>query len=243
MARHRHSPRNEKQKRGARRPPRELARTWLITVINPALQGLRREQSWLLARNWSWRYSTGTLEFLWPVESYIDPLYRDNFAEFLVWYPNAREVIRLHDAALHNLVAACNMVFRRLWAVGDLASAVMEADAMATRKGIIVEQARGAVPAEQWPRLLAEYLINNVRVLPEHYTTASYWREAGPIILKVRDAPSLREDFEKLDRAGETTATAVQDVETVLLSIRRHYTKSFGFPPVPLPSRVDTSEI
>lgn len=227
--------------KASRFPTRELARTWLITVINPVLQGLRRERVWLTRRNWSWRYSTGTFEHLWLVEYYVDPLYRDNFAEFLAWYPSVGVVARDHDAALKELAAACNEAFRRLWETGDFAAAVLEADAIAAQKGASIDHARGALPVEDWRRLIAEYLINNVQTLPEHYTAASYWREAGTVILRVRNVAPLRAEFEKLDRLGEKALQAAQEAERRLVAVRQDYTRKFGLPPVPLPTTTEVS--
>jgi len=170
-------------------------------------------------------------------------MYRDNLEAFLLWYPNVGEAIRAHDAALHRLAAVCNIAFRRLLEVGDFTAAVIEADAMATQKGISIEQTRGAVPAEEWPRLLAEYVINNVRTLPEHYTTATYWRHAAPIILRVRDAASLRQEFDKLDRIGEEVLQAAENAEKTLVAVRLDYTRRFGLPPVPLASHTDPGEM
>lgn len=229
-------------RKGSRYPTRELARTWLITVINPVLLALRRERSWLALKNWSWRYTTGTFEYLWSTEFYVDLVYRDNFLEFRAWYPKVGGAMRVHDAGLSELAAACNVLFQRLWEVDDFRAAVQEADAMAARLGISIEDARGAVPAQKWPSLLGEYLINNVRSLPEHYTTALYWRQAAPTILRVRGAKSLAQDFSTLEEIGERVLRAAESAESSLVAVRQEYTKRFGLPPVPLPGPTDARE-
>lgn len=93
---------------GKRRLTVELARTWLVSVINPILEGLRKEQVWLTRQNWTWRYSSGTFDYLWPVVLYVHPAYRDNFTEFCTWYPQVAMAIRDHDSALSELSARCN---------------------------------------------------------------------------------------------------------------------------------------
>lgn len=236
---------NRSAKKGSGREPQktalhltsELARTWLITVINPVLQGLRQEEVWLTRKNWTWRYSTGTFEHLWPLIEYVDPIYRDNFSEFCGWYEKAAQAIKAHDSAAGELAAACNMAFRRLFETPDFFAAVAEANATAAKKGIRIEEARGAVPSDQWSSLIAEYLINNVRALPEYYATAAFWKEASEIVLRVRNAQSLREQFDALDQAGLKLLQAAERAEETLVSIRQTYTRKFGLPPVPLPNQ------
>lgn len=235
---------NSSAKKGSGRQPHktalhltsELARTWLITVINPVLQGLREEEVWVTRRNWTWRYSTGTFEHLWPLIDYVDPIYRDNFFEFCGWYAKAAQAIKAHDSAAGELSAACNLAFRRLFETPGFLAAIAEANATAAKKGIRLEEARGAVPNDQWTSLIAEYLINNVRTLPEYYATAGFWKEASEIVLRVRNAESLRKQFEVLDQAGLKLLHAAERAEETLISIRQTYTRKFGLPPVPLPT-------
>lgn len=223
------------------RPTRELARTWVVTVINPILQGIRREKVLLTQKNWSWRYITGSFEYLWPIEYLLDASYRDNLSAFCDWYGEASRAIRAHDSKLSELAALCNIAFRRLFETSNFPAAVQEANTLAAKKGIDLEGARGAVPADQWPRLIGEYLINNVRTLPEHYTTAPFWKEAGEIVLRVRNSKDLRDQFGALERAGTELMQAAESAEHALLSIRQTYTRQFGIPPVPLPHSLEHS--
>lgn len=226
----------------ARRPTKELARTWLVTVINPVIQGLRKEKVWLLRRSWTWRHSTATFEYLWPLEAYVSPVYSDNLSAFLRWYPEAEGSFRDHDAALGTLAAAAQGLFNRLLEAREFTAAVSEADANAARADVNLEEAHGAVAAEQWPRLLAEYLINNVRSLADYYTTAAYWRVAGEGILHVRDAESLREPFAALDLAGDMLLQATERAGGALRAIRERYTERFGLPPVPIVGEPEARE-
>ena len=221
---------------GADRPTHELARTWLITVINPLLHGFRQEQHWLLRKNWSWRYSTGGFEYLWLAENYVDPAYRDNFHVFCEWYPQAAGAIRTHDSALKELAAECNKTYRSLLESPDLIAALQDGERAAAGQGISLEDARGALRSDQWLPIIIEYLINNVGELPNHYTSARFWNVAGPVIKAVRNLPSLRDQFQTLDHLGAKVLHATQAAETSLAAIRNSFMHDFGLPPVPLAS-------
>lgn len=226
----------------ARWPTKELARTWLITVMNPIIQGLRKEKVWLTRRNWSWRYSTSTFEHLWRTEYYVEPLYRDNLTALVKWYPQIERVIDLHDSSIRQLATACQQLFTRLAEAPDFAAAVAKADELAARASVNLNQARGAIPAEQWPHLLAEYAINNVQSLPDYYSTEAYWRVGGVVVLGVRNVPSLQPDFDRVNRAGEALFRATEKVESVLTDIRESYTRRFGLPPVPVGGEPEVSK-
>jgi hypothetical protein len=214
---------------------RELARTWVITVINPVVESLRREKVWLGPKNWSWRYSTGGFEHLWPVASYVDPAYSDNLAEFRGWYPEVAQAIDRHDALLMQLATACRKTLEHLLDSEDFRRVLEDADAAARNRGINIEEARGAVPADDWPRLMAQYLINNIGLLPEYYTTAGYWKVAGSTVLGIKNDEAWREEFTPLERIGGRLLRATEQAEVTIVSIRQRYTRQFGLPPVPLP--------
>lgn len=223
----------------ARRLPgklnRELARTWVITVINPVVESLRREKVWLERKDWTWRYSTSTFEYLWPIATYVDPPYADNFTEFCRWYAEAAQAIGGHDSLLEQLVIACRKTLERLLDSEDFRRALEDADTVARNQGINIQEARGAVPTDQWPRLMAEYLINNRGLLPEYYTTAAYWKEAGSIILGIKNDEAWRQKFTFLERTGGRLLRVTEQAEETLVSVRQSYTRQFSLPPVPLP--------
>ena len=212
----------------------ELARTWLITVINPLLQGFRQEKPWLMRKNWSWRYATGTFEYLRLASDYLDPGYVDNFQPFCERYPRAADVVRAHDSRLKELADKCNVAYRQLLESPELSGALQQAQEAAAAQGLSVESVRGTMPLHQWQGLLCEYLINNVKELSSYYVTAKFWAIAHPILMQVRNSPPIREAFDDLDHSGAKALVATQNAEETLASIRNTFTREFGLPPVPL---------
>jgi hypothetical protein len=177
---------------------KELARTWLVTVINPILEGLRREKTWLARGRWTWDTDAGRFAHLWPAAAHVEPRYRDNFDAFLEQYPEARGSFAKHDGALLRLAAACEDTVAALLTSDAFAIALERANHLAGLANISLDEARGAVPAERWPKHLAEYVVNNVESLPSHYTSAEFWQIASPVLLETRASDSLHACFEKV---------------------------------------------
>lgn len=214
----------------------ELARTWLVTVINPILRCLRQEKIWLTKHNWSWYSSTGKFEHLWPIGVYVDPAYQDNYTAFLTFYPVPTRAIQGRDVALDELAKACSALFNRFLQTPAFIQAVDHADRAAADAGINLNEARGAIPADQWPALLAQYIINSISSLPGYYTAAPYWQTVGESLLRLRDSEPFRRDALAVRQAGGTLLLKSDRVEAVLSAVREGYTNKFGLPPVPVGS-------
>lgn len=214
----------------------ELARTWLVTVINPILRGLRKEKFWLSKQNWSWYSSTNKFEHLWPTEVYVDSAYQDNYTAFLRSYPVPKGAIQGRDLALDELAKACSALFHKFLQTPAFFQAVDDADRAATNAGINLNDARGAIPADQWPALLAQYIINSISSLPGYYATAPYWQAVGESLLQLREREPFQRDALAVEQAGGTLLLKSERVEAVLSVVREGYTNKFGLPPVPVGS-------
>lgn len=217
----------------------ELARAWIVTVINPILDGLRREDFFLRRKNWTWRYSTKGFEYLRSVAEYVDRSYRDNLVEFHFWYPTLGRVIDGRDDALKRLAAMCDTAFQHLLASADFRTAVEQAKATARGKGMDLVSALGTYQ-EGWPEIFAEYVVNDIAELPTHYAPSRFWREEGATILRTRKSESVRSDFDAVDQAGNKVLDANQHAQEKLASIRQMFTRKFGLPPVPLDVHLKT---
>jgi hypothetical protein len=241
------SPGGRKNRRKPARQPRtissrvdkELARTWLLTVINPILDGLRREKVWLARRNWTWRAANNSFEQLWPAATYVEARYQDNVEPFLSEYRTAARSLSEHDQLVKGLADACQAAFRILLGSAVFQAAEAEATNAALEAGIVVDEARGAVPAEQWSRLLAEYVVNGVQSLPSHYSTARFWAVAGPTLLATTHHPQLHAEFNNVGETGQKLLEAVDRCLSAFNGIRAEYTRRFALAPVPLLGSVD----
>lgn len=62
---------------------RERRKAWIYSVINPILEALKIESGFLARRNWTFRQHSRDLEFIRPVEAYVDYQSRPNWEDFV----------------------------------------------------------------------------------------------------------------------------------------------------------------
>jgi hypothetical protein len=80
----------------------ERAQDWISSVLNPIIEGVRREVS-LLGKPLHWLPETRDFEYLHPIASYIADIYFDNFEDFLEKHPKFRPGFQRHDDVLNEL--------------------------------------------------------------------------------------------------------------------------------------------
>lgn len=90
---------------------------WIYTVINPLIEALKVEKSFLKDRNWTWRYETKSLEFILPLENYIDSASLPNFQQFFKAYLAIEQMRKKHEDLRAALSENCQVVFNHLIAV------------------------------------------------------------------------------------------------------------------------------
>jgi hypothetical protein len=88
----------------------ERAQDWISSVLNPIIEGLRREMS-VLGKPLHWLPETRDFEYLHPIEAYVAEIYFDNYEDFLEKHPKLRPEFRRHDEALDELRSAVAMAY------------------------------------------------------------------------------------------------------------------------------------
>ena len=76
------------------------AQDWINTVINPVLDGIRRELRFLPSGPWRWQPNTRSFEFFLPAKAYVPHPYGDNYDDFVEKYDGMREALAAHDGLL-----------------------------------------------------------------------------------------------------------------------------------------------
>ncbi len=234
--------RSTRTTRRSRKPSKELARTWLVSVINPLVRSLEIEESFLRRRQWSWNASTETFEYIRFASDYVDSIFQPNFVAFKEWYAEARKRLDNHDRGVRELNADCREVYQKLLTNEAFLLAVQNADQMAAAQGLMLDSIRGGLPGPAWPSVLAQYLINNTESLPSNYSTSEYWNRCGAAIREVRTFPAFALDFAEAERAGSRLLKATERVIDGLKELRNSYVHDFGLPPVPLVESVERAD-
>jgi len=210
------------------RPGKERRKAWMYSVINPLLNGLEIEKSFLARKNWTFRRYNRDLEFIRPVRALVDFQSRPNLDDFVTSNPTARGRLDDRDARREDLRKACNAAFEALVSVVDFQRKVSEC-----LNTFVKETARD--PASIFnPNIkpyegVAEIIINNVAELPDHYGPHQFWSRFRDELMPFRRGQS----FQHADRAGAELDRSDQVLSAVLTKLRSNLAKEYDIPWAP----------
>ena len=200
---------------------REQAAVWKDTVLNPLIAGLRGQEYFLESGNWSWRQYKGKLEHLQPVKHLIG---------YYFW-PNAEQMFEIdaqlaaladgYDRAVDRLEHECQEAFMAILQSPELRRLV---DRHTTDE------------ERQTPRLqqnLAEYIVNGLRELPDHYGTSPVWNREAEHFLSLRHSdPSVGAALDLVAAAGQVVQEANTALKSHCETMRNELARQFGLPRV-----------
>ncbi|MEW6685162.1 MAG: hypothetical protein AB1393_03020 [Candidatus Edwardsbacteria bacterium] len=217
------------KKRLTKWSPRVTA--WVHTVINPLLEALEVEQHLLKEHNWTWRYSTETLEFIKPIKRYLGPPEWPNYEDYLRANPESRGEIEKHDTLIEQLDAQCEKAFRELIASEEFLSKVSAFLSEYAQNFKDQPYPGGAISEQDFPKLVAQRIINNQHTeLPEYYTDALFWKSYRENFLLFRK----RNVFDILSGYGEELKRTDERLVKYFEDIRFKFCEEYDIPASPL---------
>jgi hypothetical protein len=142
------------------------------------IESLRREIELLKAGNLSWRVHSRRCEYVRPIAELIDANQQPNLEDFLAEHPTFGERFSQHDSALAGVERATTEYVQELLKAPDFQEQVNKC----------LQNYEALLPFNPtYPDLLelrgkiaeyvAEFLANNSRSLPRHYTLHAFWKE------------------------------------------------------------------
>lgn len=202
----------------------ERFKAWVYTVINPVLEGLKIEEAFLGRRNWTFRFRSRELEYIRPVEEYVDFAGKPNLEDFLDSNAADRKSIASRDQDREALREKCQRAF----------------DYLATHAGFreevssCVEQFGNGdeLPSgDEFHNLVAERVVNNIQELPAHYGDARFWSRFRDRLMRFRKAGV----FEQADRAGVQLLRSNERLSMMLRATRKRQAEEHDVPFAPYP--------
>ncbi len=212
---------------------RELAKTWLVTVVNPLLEHVAHERYFLERKNWTWHYESRRFEFLLPLYEYIEPRYLPNFEQF---YRRHREVSgkgKSHDQLLKALEQIVGKAFDVLINCEPFKRAYDTCLTRSKSLGFDTSWASIGQSSLQGLHRVAEYVVNNIDELPSDYSTAQFWQVHHSTLSSIA-SEHARELFHRIHHRGIRLQKVDGELNAALERVRSGYLRKFSIPPVPI---------
>jgi hypothetical protein len=217
----------------SRKQSRRVA-AWIYAVINPVINGLQREQLLLDAGSLTWRPHTRQCELIRSTQEYVDSGQWPNYQDFVAEHPKSPIVpaIENHDSTLQELNSLASKLFD--WMLSD--KSFVEASGRAFQEYEEMREHLGPQAPilthtrPDIPKMLAEFVINNVQTLPSHYVIAALWNSTGKSLLSFRD----HRQFTALLRSKDSLAENSAKLKRMLEDFRLQLSREFDVPAAPV---------
>lgn len=205
---------------------------WIYTVINPVWEGLQREIELLERGNATWRYFSKRCELIRPVQEYVDSTQWPNYSDFLVENPGFKDSFRSHDEALQALNNSADILFGWLLSFAQFNDKLeLCVKDYADRRASDPLAPDLANSNEELRKSAAEYLINNIQNLPQHYTFSKFWALASSRMFELANL----NNFEPLRSAAGRLKNISQHLKADLEDHRLSLSRKYDLPAAPIP--------
>jgi hypothetical protein len=206
---------------------RERRKAWIYSVINPLLEGLRIEATFLARENWTFRRYSRELEFIRPVPILVGYKSIPNLEDLTTSKPETQKAIERRETQREKLRDACRVAFDTLAADPDFQRKV--SDALQAVESERPGEAKALVhPAVPFHEVIAEVVVNKGGV-PDHAGIYPFWSQFQGKFLPFR----LGSAFDAADQAGRELEKFDNDLAVELIQLRSVLAEDYDIPWAP----------
>jgi hypothetical protein len=209
-----------------------IVRAWFDTVFHYVLAGLETEKGFLSRCNWTFRHHNGRLEYIASVAKYVPSAALENLEQFVGFFPEEGALIDRHDNCVQQLESRCT----------TYADAIIESTSfLTTFRRVEAESPQvlhhefnrnfGAYSSEEdFKRILAEHLVNNIESLFSYHSTAALWNRYREDFVSAVNTPELVSLREAVNQAGRDAITASDELIASMKRVRSELSLAFDVP-------------
>ncbi|MCF6147344.1 MAG: hypothetical protein E3K37_01665 [Candidatus Kuenenia sp.] len=202
--------------------------SWVYEVINPLLEIIPIELSFLHNGSTTFRLYNKKLEFIRSLESYLSSSARHIYRDFLYANADATKQLSFHDELVHTLEMAAQESFTSLSNnPGFIDKVKCYLNEYLSAKQPYPD---GAYQDEQFPLLVAEHVINRVVSIPEHFTDSKFWDQYGMEFLKFY----IGHKFDRLNKACKDLLNYDEALMNWLQKKSQHLCETYDIPAAPI---------
>jgi len=202
-----------------------IIRAWFDTVLNPLIYGLEMELRALDAGNLTWRFNSRSLVTLYPVRERLLVEAWPNWEQMSELHPELAPPIEKHDQALARLFDRVTKYYDALVNHPAVAAALKETVPEGEAANIF-----GQDTPDAGAKVVAEYVVNNVRRVFQYHATAEFWSHHRERFFAIRDLPDVRPLWQETERAAKEFRGSVVELIAALKGFRNRLSLGAGVP-------------
>lgn len=204
--------------------------SWVYGVINPLLEIIPIELTFLRSGSATFRFYNKKLEFIRSVESYLSSSSRHVYRDFLNANADVTEQLSSHDKLVHTL----EIVAREAFTILSDNQGFVDKVKCYLNEYLSAGQSPpgGAYPDEKFPLLVAEHVINKVESIPDRFTDSKFWARYGGEFLKFYSG----HEFDRLNRACKDMLSCDEALMDWLQTKSYHLCEKYDIPAAPIPN-------
>lgn len=192
------------------------------------------ETSLLRQGNVTWRFPYRHLEYVRPMDEYLGPSGRIILEDFEHTARSLRSLREKHDELADGLRVAAAAAFDALLNRSEFQEAVRSKLGEYMARRTETEYPGGTFSRDDFPKLVAEHVVNSVREIAPHHTDSEFWKRYGAEFLRLGSGPA----FEELRGASEKLLEHDEKLAKWLRDKRRELSVQFDIPPAPVATLV-----
>jgi hypothetical protein len=209
------------------------ARAWFDTVINPLLEALEMEMQLLSENNWTWRLRPPRLEFIRKTGSCLDREGKINIKQMIKENKKTKVLVEHHDAQIDQLQQSCLQLHKLLVENVNLRNIYNQ-----LTKGRVLAELNTNKSALFGPSssdedniaLIAEYIVNNKKTIPNYHTLHPLWDKYADEFLNLREKNTIKNIHLDNIKAGAILHSLAQNLCSHLEEIQYALSQQSGEP-------------
>jgi hypothetical protein len=215
-------------------PKRQSRRVaaWIYVVLNPVIELLQREIELLERGNLTWRFTSKSCEFIRVLQEYVDSTQWPNYYDFLAEHAVFVKAFKQHDEHLEKVNSTATQTYDWLLSLHDFSETVQKLASQYNDQPMSRTFPGASMGSQDdLEKYCAEYLINNLRELPSHYSLSGFWNSSNAPLLTFRKLTQ----FKALEKTAEQLLQSSGKLKHALESRRLSLSREFDVPAAPVP--------
>jgi len=209
-------------------------RAWFKTVINPLIEALENQESYLKSYNWSWD-GYGRRLALQPIVRSISRKFLPNFNHLVSFYPTLQTLSDRHGEALEFLHTKCEILFDALIQHPELIQKVQRIRTIASQNDIYDRRKERLYSflrrsEEDIIQITADNIINHIQ---SHYgmrVDYEFWEEYRNDFLPILNDTRITPLEKQTNEAGASLQALGTKLLNELESIRKNLSEGHDVP-------------